>query len=269
MRVPSRSLLPVATLLLPVFALLAPPLSAQGGGMVYAPGTSQYRVTSQLNQTSEMMGEAQERQVTTMQFVTVEIERGSPDTLRVHIVIDSARVEPAMPSGVERLVGVRLSGTMSTRGRIYDLQPPAELSDEAEIQSVVLSMRNFLVGLPPSTSPGAAWTDTTDSAVETTDLDMVRRVIARSTLAGDTSFAGQRAQRIEQNVDVSMSGTASGQGQTVLISGVGTGAATYYVTSSGIYLGSRSEQETKMEFSFGEMKMPLRQTMTAIVERVR
>ncbi len=265
MRVPSRPLLPVAMALL---ALLAPPLSAQRGDMAYAPGTSQYRVISQLNQTSEMMGEAQERQVTTMQFVTVEIQRGSPDTLRVHIRIDSARVEPALPSGVERLVGVRLSGTMSPRGRIYDLQPPAELSDDAEAQSIVLSMRHFLVGLPPSTRSGAAWTDTTDSAVETTDLDMVRRVIARSTLAGDTSFAGQRAQRIQQSVDVSISGTASGQGQTVLISGVGTGAATYFVTSSGIYLGSRSEQETTMEFSFGEMKMPLKQTMTAMVERV-
>lgn len=267
MRAFSRSHLSVVAMIL--VAAVAPPLSAQGGGMVYAPGISQYRVTSQLNQTSEMMGEAQERQVTTMQLVTVEIERGSPDTLRIHIVIDSARVEPTMPAGVENLVGVRLSGTMSPRGRIYDLQPPEELRDEAEVQSTVLSMRHFLVGLPSSTRSGTAWTDTTDSAVETTDLDMVRRVIARSTLAGDTSFAGQRAQRIQQSVDVSISGTASGQGQTVLISGVGTGVATYYVSSSGIYLGSRSEQETTMEFTFGEMKMPLRQTMTATVERVR
>ncbi len=252
-----------------VLALLASQLPAQGNAMLYAPGSAQYRVTSQLSQTSEMMGEQQERHVTTMQLVTVEIGSGSRDTLHVSIVIDSARVEPAMPAGTERLLGVRLSGTMSPRGRIHDLQPPAEFSDDAEVQSVVLSMRNFLVGLPPSTATGAAWTDTTDSSVETTDLDMARRVIARSTLAGDTSYAGQRAHRILQNVDVSLSGTASGQGQTVLISGLGTGAATYYVTSSGMYLGSRSEQETTIEFSIGEMKMPLRQTMTATVERVR
>lgn len=264
MRSLTRTLLPALAAV-----LLAPPAAAQTGAMSYAPGASQYRVHSVLKQTRDVMGQTQEDEITTTQLVSVQIERGVRDTMQLHIVLDSVQVEAAQEADMSRFVGVRVSGTMSPRGRVYELTPPAELANDQELQTIVLSLRSFLVALPPSTRAGTRWSDTTDANIETEQMDMVRRVITQSTLSGDTSYAGQRAHRIQQQIDVSMSGTANADGFTVLMSGTGTGSATYFVSSGGVYLGARSDQQTTLELSVGEMKLPISQTMTSTVERVR
>ncbi len=253
----------LATLLIPL------PIGAQGAGMSYAPGASQYRVHSVLKQTRDVMGQTQEDEITTTQLVSVEIERGVRDTMHLHIVLDSVHVQAEQPTDMSRFVGVRVSGTMSPRGKVYELAPPPELADDQEFQTIVLSLRSFLVGLPPSTRAGTAWSDTTDTNVGTEQMDMVRRVITQSTLTGDTSYAGQRAHRIQQQIEVALSGTANADGYTVVMAGSGTGSATYFVSNSGVYLGARSDQQTLLELSVGEMKLPITQTMSSTVQRVR
>jgi hypothetical protein len=255
-----------AAMLLPLSAGAA---FAQGRAMTYAPGTSQYRITSVVTQSSEAMGE---QEVRTTQLLTVQIERGTADTLRVQMTVDSVDVQSPAGAGAtveaQNLVGVRMSGSMSPRGRVFALAPPAEMTDDAVIANLVLSLQHFLVMLPPAVR-GESWTDTTDANLDTEETDIRRRTITRASVTGDTTYAGQRAQRIQQTSTVVLSGTVASGGMTLVLSGTGTGTSTHFVTSNGVYLGATSEQQTSLEFEFAGNTMPVLQRATSTVERIR
>jgi hypothetical protein len=96
-------------------------------------------------------------------------------------------------------------------------------------------------------------------------------IIVTSTMAADTTYAGEKSWRIQRNLVFSLSGAGEQQGMALTIEGTGTGERTDYITSKGAYLGSALMQTSKSTVALpaNGMTIPMTTTVTSTVERVK
>ena len=95
--------------------------------------------------------------------------------------------------------------------------------------------------------------------------------ITTSRVAGDTTFQGQKAWRVERSSVLSLQGTQSQAGQELKVEGNGTGNGTYYLGADGKYLGSSATQRMNMRITLPAtgQTVPVTQAVTSTVEMIR
>jgi hypothetical protein len=261
----------LARLVLP-FALLALPAVAQGP-IRYAPASARYRLHSVVNRTQEMNGQKQQLKITSDQRVSLRMTPQSKDTLGFEITLDSTRIvaEPTVPlPDVAHLQGTKLTGAMLPTGKIVRYGSTADTTDASAL-TMVESMTHFLVTLPRDAKVGSTWTDTSSSSVKREDNSLDQRTITRSTILGDTTYAGEKAWRVRRESQLSLTGSQTQNGTTLNLAGSGTGTGMYYISQTGSYLGSTASQNMQMTMSIPAQKVtiPVTQNATSVVETVR
>ena len=250
----------------------APATEAQSASFSYAPGSHQYRVQSTTKVTQEMNGQTTEGELTTRHVLTLGIGRKAKDTLSIAYTWDSASVSTTggIPApDLSKVSGTQASALSSVTGKVYTFDPGKPVAEG------VPNMEEFELFLPVITAKdkkvGEAWVDTITTSGNRGGVDVNTTVIVTSTFAGDTSYAGEKAWRIQRNLAFSVSGAGAQQGMALVIEGEGTGQRTDYVTSKGVYLGSSLTQSSKSTITLpaNSMTIPMTTSVTSRVERVK
>lgn len=221
-------------------------LQAQGGGISYAPGAHRYHVTSTVTYLQEMGGRKAQMDIETQQQVSVMLLPHAGDTLAYAIQLDSIQVssKPAVPiPDVKRYMGLMAKGTMSRSGRVYSLASSVDTTGDAAVQQFIEGLRHFLVAFPPNAKTGSSWADTIATTASPNGQMVDSRTITTSRIAGDTTFNGQKAVLVTRSIATTIKGTVNQAGQQFPVAGDGTGTASYYVSPSGVYLGSSVSQK--------------------------
>jgi hypothetical protein len=235
-------------------AMLAPAV-ASAQTFAYTPGTQRYRIEiSVQNQRDQNGGRAPaEFDYSTTQYVTVHLTRQSPDTLGLSVTIDSVGVESSMDAPKPDLSwekGATLNGTISPSGHLYTFAAPT--SADGNMRGLYDGFKYFLPALQSSIAAGKSWADTSRQRTGkrgSFDSVSTQRIIT-SRVTGDTTYAGQRAWRIERSGSLSLSGQGSEGGRGLRVAGDGTIRGVQFVSVAGVYLGSRVTQIMRLVESF-------------------
>jgi len=214
----------------------------------YAPGTRRYHLIAVSTRAVDQNGQHSELRVTTEQILSVKIAARSKDTLDFSYTMDSSSLVADPPGSVPDISGMKgteVHGVMSPHGKVYAFTSAVDTND-VERRLLVAGMSKFLVTLPPDAHVGSTWVDTTDKNSEQAGSHLDERTITRSTILSDTTYGGQRAWRVRRDADLTLAGTNSSLGSHQTLDGHGKGAAIYYISSAGVYLGSVSNQTTRV-----------------------
>ncbi|HEX6536497.1 MAG TPA: hypothetical protein VF041_18035 [Gemmatimonadaceae bacterium] len=260
---------------LALLALDGGALAAQSTHFAYAPGRARYRLTTTVHR-DQIQGGGRapfEFNVTTTQFVTVDLAPQSRDTLRLTITLDSVDVtsDLAAPQpDLHRLFGRKVTGLISPQGRIYQFDPPPSDSAEKDTRDLYNSFRRFLVQLPAEPlKVGTSWVDTTTEKVRRNGFDVLARAITSSRVAGDTVVGGQHVWRIARRAELTQEGEAKEAGKTIHLTGEGSVTGTHLVSHDGRYVGSESTQRFDITMTMsGSESAPISQTIKSKVERL-
>jgi len=252
--------------------LVAPSVRPQRSTFAYQPGTYRYAVATTVERTQDQPADRPPFafQVVTKQQVTLALAPLAADTLDLTITVDSIDVSSSLAApapNLDRIRGAKLKGKISSTGRLYVFQAPANA--DPETAALYGAFRRFLIPLPSTTvSVGSRWVDTTTDRVTKEGLDVTTRTITTSRVAGDTTIGGQPAWRVERNSVVEAHGAGTEAGRPLKLRNDGTIAGTHYISARGVYLGSTSTQRAEMLLSAGESNtsMPIVQTIKSTVE---
>jgi hypothetical protein len=255
--------------------LYAVPAGAQGSStFAYAPGTQHYRLTTEVHRDQNMGGGRApfEFNATTTQFVTLELARQSPDTMRLTITLDSVHVKSDLDApapDTRKLFGKKLTGYVSPQGRVYSFSPPPGTNDP-QVVALYRVFKNFLLPLPDKPlAVGTSWADTTTEKVNKDGFDITAHAITTSKVAGDTTVNGQHALRIERRSYIAQSGEKNEAGYPIHLTGEGSMTGVHVLSPTGVYLGSQSTQRFNITMLMKESEgAPINQTIKSKVERV-
>jgi hypothetical protein len=170
---------------------------------------------------------------------------------------------------LSKVGGTKASGFSSLTGKMYSFDPGKAA---AEGMPDMQEFEMFLpIVAPANKKVGESWVDTLTITGNRGGIDVNTSVIVTSTLAGDTTYAGEKSWRIQRNLAFSVAGAGAQQGMALVIEGTGTGRRTDYITSKGVYLGSALTQNSKSTVSIpaSGMTIPMTTTVTSRVERVK
>lgn len=242
----------------------------------YAPGTQHYRVTTVDTRTQDQAGGRApfEFANTTTEYVTVTIAPRSRDTLSLTLIVDSVGVTstldaPAADTGGFR--GTRLEGTMSPQGRLYVFAPPRGVTDPKTV-GLYRAFRRFVTPLPAEIGPGTTATDTTVDAFRRGEFDIKTSTVTTVRIAGDTTYMGQRAWRVERNAALSTSGEGRESGKAIHLEGEGNIRGVHFVSAAGVLLGSTATQTNRIQMSMdsaGGTSAPIQTNIKSTVEALR
>jgi hypothetical protein len=228
-------------------------LPAQGGGIVYAPGAHHYRVTSTITSTQEAGGRKAQVQIGTQNNVTLEVSPYKADTLHFAITLDSSTIssEPEMPlPDFHKYYGLNVKGAMSPAGEVFSTASSADSAGDPNAQRFVEGLSHFLLVLPKGATVGTSWADTITTP-DGSGQAVQSRTITTSRVLGDTTYAGQKAWRIQQTSGTTLKGMVEQQGRQIPVNGQGTGTTMYYVSRAGVYLGSTMSQTVTIKAADG------------------
>jgi len=253
--------------------MVAGAAQAQQGAFTYAPGTQRYRVTTVVDRTQDQAGGRApfEFVVTTTQYVTLNLARGSHDTLNMILTVDSVGVNStldALPPDTEGFRGVKLQGKISPRGRLYAFDPPSG-TPPGKLTALYRAFRLFLVAFPDTRiATGMTWTD---SATDILNRDPFKITSVRTVnwkVTSDTTVVGQQAWRVEGDGSVTMSGDGKQNGTPIQLTGDESIRSVRFFSKGGTYLGGNATQNSQIQMSMAETGegAPIRQMIRSTVE---
>ena len=209
----------------------------------YAAGTYRYEMVTEMKQRQEVMGSSAEATMRLVQQVSVAVTERHRDTLGITFVIDSIDLDIGrpIPDGMlPDLRGMRMTGTMSPRGRLYELSTNADsLADLAD------DFRTFFTALPSEIAVGTTWVDTTTMEVSPAGLSLgALTMVVTSRVAADTTVDGVRAWRLERSSAGTGRGTTSQMGAAMSFEMTATGTGTAYFGKNGVFLGGSGTSDS-------------------------
>lgn len=250
----------------------APVQPAAASQFAYTPGTNQYRLTSNMKMSQEMMGQKQEAEVSSNELVTVAVAPKGKDSLSFTFTIDSANVTSTAPTGTpdaSKRIGAKVSGIMSSLGKVYTFDAP---TTDDQGGASFQGYKTFFVKVPNGQlKAGMSWTDTTENKNSANGLDITAQTITTSTIVGDSMVAGQKVWKVQRVSNTTLTGSGNQGGQAMVLEGKGVGNATELLTPRGLYVGSEGTTNVDMTVSVPGvgMTIPVTQHVTAKVEMVK
>ncbi|HEU4641895.1 MAG TPA: hypothetical protein VFS44_05510 [Gemmatimonadaceae bacterium] len=245
-------------------------LPAQGR-IAYAPGARRYHLISVVTRSQEVNGQKSDFKLTNEQQVSVNLSAHGKDTLDFAYTIDSSRIasDPPVPlPDVAKMQGMKVSGTMSPLGKVFTITS-SRPTDDPDAKVLMEGMGRFLIALPRGAKVGSTWTDTLRNVVNHDGNDIATSTITTSKIVGDTTFAGEKAWRVQRTSVLTLKGTQNQNGQQLRVEGNGTASSMYYLGAAGAYLGSAGEQHMQMTIDVpGSGPVPMVQSVTSKVELV-
>jgi hypothetical protein len=233
-----------------LYVMLAGAMPAQTVA-AYSPGTRRYHLIAVTTRSTDQNGQHSEFRITTEQILSVKITARAADTLDFSYTMDSSSIvtdPPMTMPDISGMKGTEVHGVMSPFGKVYSYTSAVDTNDVGK-QQLVIGMSKFLVPLPQHAHVGSTWVDTTNKNTEQNGNRLDQRTITTSTILADTTYDGQRAWRVRRQDDLSIAGSQSSLDSHQTLDGHGKGDAIYYISSTGVYLGSVGSQTTQVKLT--------------------
>lgn len=240
----------------------------QAQDLAWVPGKFQYRLSTQLHQKQEMMGQTQEAKRNASQHISLQLDRKDKETLAFAITLDSTKSDaPEMQSQSNKIVGKTATGTLSPSGKVLSFVAPL---DSATTESDFRNLRQFFVRLPANASRGSTVVDTIADSFESQGLKINQQVVMTSTVTGDTTIDGQKAIILERQGALTMTGQGEQNGTELVLDGTGTLSGRLYYSATGGLLGGQMENNAEMSVAVPaqNMSIPITQVSSSKIERV-
>lgn len=236
----------------------------------YAPGARRYHLISVVTRSQDVGGQQMQSKLTNEQLVSVALSAHGKDTLDFSYTMDSSALAADPPMelpDLSRMKGAQVQGHMAPTGKVYSYTSSAQKNDP-DMQNLVDGMSRFLIVLPNDAKRGSTWVDTTRSTIDQNGAHLDLTSITTSRVVDDTTFHGQHAWRVRRSVALTMAGTQSQMGQSLTIDGAGTGEGIYYLSTSGVYLGSTATEQMQMKIVRKDtgQTIPVTQAVSSKVE---
>lgn len=239
----------------------------QAQDLAWIPGKFQYRLSTQLNQKQEVMGQTQEAKRSASQHITLQLDRKDKETLAFAITLDSTKSDAPDVQSQNKIVGKTATGTLSPGGKVLTFVAPL---DSATTESDFRNLRQFFVRLPANASRGSTVVDTIADSFDAQGLKIKQEVVMTSTVAGDTTIDGQKAIVLERQGALTMTGEGEQNGMALVLDGTGTLSGKLFYSAAGGLIGGEMENSAEMSVTVPAQNMvvPITQVSTSKIERV-
>lgn len=252
--------------------IAALPVAAAAQGFEYAPGNSQYRITSASKGAQEVMGQRNEFDQSSNQLVSIGVARPVKDTLTVTVVLDSVNIVGPMgmtPPGLDKLPGTKVVSKVSPAGVVYSAQGPDSTVPNA--QGLTDEMSRVLPRIRVALAAGATWADTVDLNGRMGELEVKRHVVAKYTVVGDSTVGADKSWKIARETATTLSGSGMSQGQPMTLEGTAAGKGTVLISRNNVFAGMQNEEQSniKIVLTANGMEVAITSTTTTNVQKVR
>ncbi len=231
----------------------------------YSPGARRYHLIAVNTRSTDQDGQHSEFKITSEQLLTVKITARTKDTLDFSYTMDSSSIVMDPPQDIPDISGMKgteVHGAMSPFGKVYSFASAVDTND-VDRRLLVAGMSKFLVALPANAHIGSTWVDTADKNSDAGGERLDQRTITTSTILADTTYHGERAWRVRRRDDLSITGARSALGSHHTLDGHGKGESVYYISRSGIFLGSVGNQTTQAKITEKETGKTASETIAA------
>ena len=250
------AILLVLPLSLGLAAAVAPP----------APSTARYRIetvaASAVDLSAVGQGE-QKTEFTLTAFVTITLT-DSADGRVMHAVLDSSSVAPqppgTPPGTLEGEKGAAYHAFITANGRSQGFAVMGDSTAPKGGALLVQILRDFYPSVRPGFKPGDTWTDSTETKENQNGGTSTIVRITQYSAGPEAAWAGRQGHQLGAETSFTVSAQADNAGGPTSVEGTGTGSATWYVTSTGEFLGgtSASTGDLTAMTAFGDF--PVKQT---------
>jgi hypothetical protein len=248
--------------------MAAAPLAAQG--VEYATGTTKYRLTGTSTGTQTMPTGSASFEVGVMQQITVNIAKTAKDTVKATMTLDSISLKSQGPvPDLSALRGALFTATLSPTGKLYSAKGPDDLNPA--LGQVVNGITKILPTYRPNIAKGVTWSDTTSGKVNQQGLAVDQTIISSYNVAGDTVVGGQKAWKVDRVTSIKAGGAGTMGGTPVTMASEGSSTGSFFLTPSGVYLGSVSVDllSVKITIVGQNAEVSIKQNATTNVEAIK
>jgi hypothetical protein len=237
----------------------------------YSNGTTKYRVVTNAKGSQSTPAGSQTFDVGLREQLTVDLMKQSKDTIKATFTLDSiALTSTAGPApDVSTVTGAKFVTMMSPTGKVYSTQPPAGL-DPAMAQ-VTDGIGRFLPAYRANLANGTTWADTTKGKISQQGMELDRTIVSHYTVAGDTTYAGQKALKINRTSSTVASGAGNMQGTPITIETTGSGNSIYFMSPKGAFLGATSADEvnSKITVLAQNVEIGVKQSVQTTIDAIK
>lgn len=196
------------------------------------------------------------------------LERGG-NRLFVSGTIDSftvrgtGRVAGAPPAGP-----LRFRGEGSAFGERMTFVPDLPASCDSPAEALLATARDLIVPLPDRVTAGAMWRDTVTATVCRGGVALTTTAVRQYVARGLAPHAGEQALELARTTELTVVGSGSQHGQSVSVTGQGSGTTTLFVDpGGGGLLGSTAETTAALSFTGPRGTTTFTQTSRQRIER--
>jgi hypothetical protein len=215
----------------------------------YPAGTTKYRVVTNAKGSQTSPAGTQNFDIALREQLTVDLLKHAKDTLTATITLDSiALTSSAGPApDVSTVKGAKFVTTMSPTGKVYSTQPPAGL--DPTMAQITDGIGRFLPAYRANLAKGTTWADTTKGKITQQGMELDRTIVSTYVVSGDTTYAGQKALKIDRVTSTTASGSGNAQGTPITMETTGKGTSTYFMSPKGAFLGATSADDVNSKIT--------------------
>jgi hypothetical protein len=241
-----------------------------------------YRNSSQMIQTMKVGEQSMVTQINNMSVLSLRAKGRDGTALRIHVTVDSARLDVQSPAGnmspdLGSIIGKGFDMTLSTLGKEIDVSEAATLkynlgqAGERTLESEFQAFFEDLPGKP--VKPGESWTSTDTLNINQAGNKTQLIFNNRNTFQAVETVQGLNCVRIQTESTGIMKGSGDQGGAQFTIEGTLKAHGTwYFAVQEGILAKSSSEATTESTVQIigpQDMKIPMTMVVKAEKAAVR
>jgi hypothetical protein len=144
---------------------------------------------------------------------------------------------------------VRFHGEGTTFGKLMTFVPDLPVSCDSPAEALVAVARDLIVPLPDRVTIGSTWRDTVTSTICRGGIPLTTTAVRQYEARALATYAGTEALELARTTELTVTGSGTQYGQSVSVTGQGSGSAALFVDLAGGGL-VRSMGETTVMVTF-------------------
>lgn len=237
----------------------------------YSAGTTKYRVVTNAKGSQTSPAGSQSFDLALREQLTVDLMQHAKDTVMATITLDSIALTSSAGAApdVGTVKGAKFVTMMSPTGKVYSTKPPAGL--DATLAQITDGIGRFLPVYRASLAQGTTWSDTTKGKITQQGMEMDRTIVSTYTVAGDTTYLGQKALKINRVTNTVATGSGTAQGTPIAMETTGKGTSTYFMSPNGAFLGATAADDvnSKITVIAQNVEIGVKQSVQTTVEAIK
>ena len=256
-----------------VAAVLVLPLALALAAAIQPPAstTSRYRIETSAATVADLSGLGQGEQRTefaVMAMVSITLTDSAGGKV-LHAVLDSSSITPpvpgAPPGALEGEKGAMYHAWINPAGRTENFKAMGDSTAPKGGVVVMQVLRDFFPNVKPDIKAGDAWRDSTETKDNDAGTNSSTIRITEYSVGAQAPWAGASGHKVDTRSNFTVSIASETPGGPQNVEGAGTGAASWYVTPAGVFLGGTSSTNAELTAMTAFGDIPVKQSSTTTI----